>query len=147
MKRSVAEETRESVSMLGSDPRPTLPLTPPERIDFTKRVRHYLDCLASLEAKKAKIAAPFNAQIAELESDRDEATFELDDEIDGTKDSIRARVLALGESVKTPWKRAIYSKGRTTWDSKRLGGYAVAHPEILEMRKVGKPSVSIRKVK
>ncbi len=41
---------------------------------------------------------------------------------------------------------AIYSKGRMSWDGKRLDGYATAHPEILAFRSEGQPSVSIREV-
>ena len=36
---------------------------------------------------------------------------------------------------------------KTSWDGKLLEGYAVAHPEILAARKVGKPTVSFRTVK
>ena len=31
----------------------------------------------------------------------------------------------------------VYTKGRTSWDSKRLDGYALAHPEIAACRTVG----------
>ncbi len=41
---------------------------------------------------------------------------------------------------------AVWSKGRETWDTKSLDGYALAHPEIASLRKVGDPSVSIRKI-
>ena len=42
---------------------------------------------------------------------------------------------------------AIYNKGRENYDAKLLDGYAVAHPEILAMKKIGEPYVSIRKKK
>lgn len=41
--------------------------------------------------------------------------------------------------------QAIYAKGRTTWDSKALTGYAAAHPEIEQFKKVGEPSVRIKR--
>lgn len=56
-------------------------------------------------------------------------------------------VLSKGESVKGELLQAVFSKGRTTWDSKRLEGFALAHPEINKLKKVGKPSVAIREVK
>lgn len=40
---------------------------------------------------------------------------------------------------------AVYSQGRITWDSAGLDGYALVHPEILSLKKVGKPSVTIRR--
>lgn len=57
---------------------------------------------------------------------------------------IKTAVLAGKVSVKGVY-HAIYVKGHVTWDSKKLDGYAIAHPEINEARKTGKPSVRIKK--
>lgn len=56
-------------------------------------------------------------------------------------------VVGKGESVKGELLQAVFSKGRTTWDSKKLEGFALAHPELKELKKVGKPSVTFREVK
>lgn len=56
-------------------------------------------------------------------------------------------VVDKGESIKGEELQAVFSKGRTTWDTKKLEGYAIAHPEIDKLKKVGKPSVAIREVK
>lgn len=50
-------------------------------------------------------------------------------------------------SIKGEQLQAVFSKGKATWNTKGLDGYAIAHPEIDKLRKVGKPSVSIREVK
>jgi len=60
---------------------------------------------------------------------------------------INKAVLESGESIQGEKLQAVFSKGRTTWDAKSLSGYALAHPEINELKKVGKPSVSIREIK
>lgn len=60
---------------------------------------------------------------------------------------VNEAVLEKGESIKGEKLQACFSKGRTTWDTKALVGYAVAHPEIDKLKKAGKPSVSIREVK
>jgi hypothetical protein len=60
--------------------------------------------------------------------------------------SIRANILVLGESVKGETLHAIFVKGRTSWDSKKLDGMMVLLPELNECRKVGSPSVSLRKI-
>jgi len=60
---------------------------------------------------------------------------------------INEAVLEGGESIKGEKLQAVFSNGRTTWDSKALVGYAVAHPEIEKLKKTGKPSVSIREIK
>ena len=60
------------------------------------------------------------------------------------EDAVKAAVLANGESVKGADLHAIFAKGRITWDSGKLEGYAAVHPEIIPFRKVGEPTVSIR---
>jgi hypothetical protein len=59
---------------------------------------------------------------------------------------IEAEILAAGESVKGAYLHAVYTRGRTTWDTKMIEAYSQDHPEVLRARKEGKPSVSIRKV-
>lgn len=65
----------------------------------------------------------------------------------GRVDKINIGVLEKGESIKGELLQAVFSKGRTTWDTPALAGYAIAHPELNKLKKVGKPSVSIREVK
>lgn len=59
-------------------------------------------------------------------------------------DMIKAEVVAAGETVSGEFHQAVYMKGRTSWDSKSLEGYAAAHPEILQFKTIGSPSVSIK---
>ncbi|CAK0771531.1 hypothetical protein CCP3SC15_4350001 [Gammaproteobacteria bacterium] len=40
---------------------------------------------------------------------------------------------------------AVYTKGRVSWDSKKLDGMMILVPELASARKEGEPSVSIRK--
>ena len=58
---------------------------------------------------------------------------------------IKMGVLQLGQTVKGDGAQAIWIKGRVSWDTRALTGYAAVHPEIEQFRKVGKPSVSIRR--
>ena len=58
---------------------------------------------------------------------------------------IKAEVLEHGYTVKGIYLQAVWNKGRVSWNSKALEGFAVAHPEIAAFRKEGNPSVSIRK--
>ena len=59
---------------------------------------------------------------------------------------IKEAVKETGATVKSAYLQAVYMKGRISWDTKAMDGYAVDHPEILFMRKEGDPSVSMRKV-
>jgi hypothetical protein len=58
---------------------------------------------------------------------------------------IKAAVLEAGQSIKGTHHTFSWSKPRVSWDDKGLSGYALHHPEILQFRKVGNPSVSVRK--
>jgi hypothetical protein len=88
-------------------------------------VRTRLDDIEAEFAGKAKAAS---ANIEELEA------------------SIKTAALAHGESVRGAGFQAVWNKGRLTWDSKGLNAYADEHPEVLQFRKEGEPSITIRKV-
>lgn len=57
---------------------------------------------------------------------------------------IKAAVVQEGASVKGDFCQVVYAKGRISWDTKAIEGYAAGHPEILQFRKECEPSVSIR---
>jgi hypothetical protein len=86
----------------------------------------------ALDAVKAEFDIPLSVSA--------EITGELEAEI---KDAI----LELQSSVKGLKLHAVWAKGRTTWNSDGLEGYALAHPELLNFQKIGQPSVSIREIK
>jgi hypothetical protein len=95
-----------------------LKVIPPE-------VKVRLDDIEAEFAGKAKAAS---ANIEELEA------------------SIKTATLSHGESVRGAGFQAVWNKGRLTWDSKGLNAYADEHPEVLQYRKEGEPSITIRKV-
>ena len=59
---------------------------------------------------------------------------------------VKIAVLEHGATVKgTSGYTATFVKGRTNWDTKALDGYATAHPEIEQFKKVGSPSIRLRR--
>lgn len=62
------------------------------------------------------------------------------------EDDVRAAVLETGSTVKGGSLQAVFTKPRVTWETKGLDGLMVAYPELGNFRKVGAPSVSIRKM-
>ena len=74
----------------------------------------------------------------------DRETADLQEALKSLEDEVKFEVYRIGESVNTDYITAVYSKGRETWDTKRLEKYAKSHPEILQMKKVGEPSISFR---
>jgi hypothetical protein len=90
-----------------------------------------------IKAKLAEIDAEFSDPLraAELQA------AELADEI-------KAEIIAGGQTVKGNHLMAVYVKGREGgWDSAKLKGFAMAHPEIMAAKKPdGEPTVSFRRV-
>ena len=76
-------------------------------------------------------------------SDKSGAVLEKIGDLEG---AIKQDVITEGATVKGKYMMAVFSKGRVSWDTKALDGYAAAHPEVAQFRKEGAPSVSIRKV-
>ena len=84
------------------------------------------DCLAMKQAQFETENAEAMREIALLEAE------------------IKQEVLTRGVTVKSKHMIAMWNKGRISWNSRLLEGYAIAHPDILKMRKEGAPSVSFR---
>jgi len=100
---------------------------------------HYADLKATI------IPPEIKAQLDEIDAEAQTAMDALSGGIDSLTAEIKAEVIAAGTTVKSERLQAVYAKGRISWDSKALDGYAVAHPEIGAFRKTGEPSVSIRR--
>lgn len=95
-------------------------------------------------AKVEEIKAEFEPKFAALESDEKYNVSKAAASL--LTDEIKAEVIQAGSTVKGSCLQAVYAKGRVSWDTKALDGYAAGHPEIAPFRKEGDPSVSIRKV-
>jgi hypothetical protein len=111
--------------------------------------RRQLAVTEHVEAVKEIIPADIRANIEALNADYDSTMEEINDAIRAAEDRVKQAVLKAGETVKGTRYHAIWSKPRVSWDDKRLEEYFRANdPNALDrMRKVGKPSVSIRQVK
>ena len=85
-------------------------------------------------------------QIADIEAEFADKTMVVTADIQAIEAEIKQEVVSGGETVKGDYLMAVYAKGRVSWDTKALDGYAAAHPEVAQFCKVGDPSVSIRAV-
>lgn len=99
------------------------------------------------DLRKDILTPEIQEQLDDVEVERATATDTAQEGISKLQTRIKEYVLDHGASVKADYLHAIYAKGRVSWNTKGLAGYAVAHPEIEAFKKVGKPSVSIRRVK
>jgi predicted transcriptional regulator len=88
--------------------------------------------------------AEIKARMAEIEAEFAIKTEGITTNIAALESEIKRAVVEHGASVKGSVLHAVFAKGRISWDTKSLDGYAAAHPELLSFRKEGEPSVSIR---
>ena len=87
-----------------------------------------------IKEKLAEIDAEFDGKIEQISQEKSQLEAE-----------IKQEVLDAGRTVKGTFHMFTWSKPRVSWDTKALDGYALAHPEIVQFRAEGAPSVSVRK--
>lgn len=119
--------------------------------DVTQLLIQYGDLTAhqdalrlSIEAKRAEIMRIIKDDLDALEAETAPQFSAIQDAIAAITEEIKAETARGGQSIKGDRFQAVYTKGRVAWDTKALEGYAAAHPEIQQFKKVGEPSVSIR---
>lgn len=123
---------------------------------MSDEIRTMLKDLATAREDQAAEQALYNAEVVvimrpveqQLEATKlryQVATLGLNLEIAQLEYDIKVATLEYGESVKGATLRAQFTRGRVSWNTKGLVGYAVANPEVLAFRKQGAAYVSIRK--
>lgn len=111
--------------------------------------RAQLDYLA-LEKRRLldeAIPAEVKARVAEIEAEFVDTTASARDNIEALTAKIKTAIIANGASVKGTFLHAVYTKGRVTWDGKKLDGMMSLIPALVDARKEGEPSVSFRNIK
>ena len=111
-------------------------------------LRSSLDAVAlEKQAMIDSILTPeIKAKIAEIEAEFAGKAETANEKASVLETEIKELVKAGAVTVKSAFLMAVYAKGRVSWDPKSLDGYAIGHPEILNFRKEGDPSVSIRRI-
>lgn len=84
-------------------------------------------------------------QIEDIKAELQPKLDHLNQEIQLYEGRLKEYVSVTQETLKGEYHMFVWSKGRTSWDTKSLEGYAKAHPELLVFKSEGKPSVSIRR--
>jgi len=104
----------------------------------------------ALEAQKQALIdqvlpAELRSRLNDIEAEFAQKAQAAASNIEALEASVKSETLAHGESVRAAGIQAVWNKGRQAWDSKGLAGYAEAHPDVLQFRKEGEPSVTIRR--
>lgn len=102
--------------------------------------------LADIATKRAAIMQAVQAELDALEEETAPMLKAVGEKIAIVEERAKAMVITQGESVKGCGLHLVYTKGRVSWETKMLDGMAALFPEINKARKVGEPSVSIRRV-
>ena len=117
-----------------------------------------LDRLANYQAEKEVLqiekqqlldqilTAEIRAHLAEIEAEFEPRLDAVEQNIAALEEEIKQDVLHEGATVRGTFLRAVWNKGRVTWDTKGMDNYAQLHPEILRYRKQGQPYVSITRL-
>lgn len=98
------------------------------------------------ESKRAEILKKVQAELGALDLEYKPLLDAAQENIEELENEIKTDVLLHGESVSGGGYRAVFTKGRVSWDNKGIENYAGRHPEVLQFRKQSPPSVSLRAV-
>ena len=125
---------------------------------MSSEITNKLDQLANFQAQKDYFAlqkqelinqvltSEIKARLEEIEVEFADRLQAVNTNIAALENEIKQDVLAHGASVKGAFLRAIWNKGRVTWDTKAMDEFAISHPEVSGFRKQGEPYISISKV-
>lgn len=97
------------------------------------------------QEKRREIEKVIAPQLLELDAEYSPLKEQIATAATELEAEIKADVLKTGETVKGNQFTFAWVKGRVSWDTKALDGYAAGHPEIAQFRKEGEPSVTFRK--
>lgn len=130
--------------------------TPPKPTAL--QVKAALDNLANAQAKltvlmleltqlkDSVIPADVKVKLADIDAEYQDKIDAANKAVSTFDENAKQMVATYGESVKGTFLHGVYNPGKVTWQNKELDGYAVAHPEIKEFRKQGKPYTTIKPI-
>ena len=95
------------------------------------------------EAKRAEIMATVQAELDALSAEYDPLFDSGRERLQALEAQAKELCIMRGQSAKVDGLAVTYVKGRTSWDTKALDGYAAAHPEIERFKSEGNPSARL----
>jgi len=101
---------------------------------------------ASVEAQTRDVYTALNQRKAEIEAEFAGKAEAVDENIEKLTAEIKSDIKAFGASVKSEYYHGVYVKGRVTWNTDMLDGLITVIPQLEKARKVGDPSVTLRKI-
>ena len=122
---------------------PAVPVVAEDAVDLLMHIRSGIANISNAKQRFLdSVLTEYHHKIQAFDDD----IVELQDKAAVIEEQVRKATLAEGKSIKGKFGQAVWARGRESWDSKMLHGLAIAIPEVLQARKIGEPSVSIRAV-
>jgi hypothetical protein len=98
------------------------------------------------ETKRKEILQQIQPELDALDAEYKPVLEAAEENIAALENEIKTDVLLYGQSISGGMYRACYVQGRVSWDNDGMARYAASHPDVLQFRKQGQPSVSLRVV-
>jgi hypothetical protein len=96
------------------------------------------------ELRRSLIPPEIQAQLDDIDAEQQTERESIDAGLAKLKAEIQEEVVMAGKTVEGEYYQVVFNKGRTTWDNKKLEGYAAAHPELQNFQTHHEPTVSFR---
>ncbi|HEX9616494.1 MAG TPA: hypothetical protein VGA03_03710 [Anaerolineales bacterium] len=125
---------------------------------MSSEITQMLDQLANFQAQRDVLniqkrelidqilTEEIKARLEEIEAEFGTRMEAVEENIALMEEEIKAEVINHGATVKGTFLRAVWNRGRVSWDTRGIERYAQSHPEVLGFRKQGMPYVSITKI-
>lgn len=95
------------------------------------------------ETKREIILSTIQTELDTLQAEYVPLLTEMEHQFNKLELEIKSDVLLQGKSIKNAYYTVTYTKGYAKWDTKGLNQYSKIDPQILQFRKMGKPTVRI----
>lgn len=107
--------------------------------EILQEQQQLLDAIITPEMQKKinDITAEYGAKVEAV-------TINADTRVKLLKTEITTLVIERGQTVRGNYEMAVYTAPQPMWDAKALEGYALAHPEILQLKRQSEARVSFR---
>jgi len=96
------------------------------------------------EARRAEVLRKVQDELDAIEAEFRPALDAAEANTNALEAEIKTDVLLRGESLRGSHYQAVYMKGRVSWDLPGMNEYARDHPDVLQFRKEGQPTVGLR---
>jgi hypothetical protein len=105
-----------------------------------------LEINEEIQSQTKQVYVDISQRKADIEAEFSGKSQAVDENIKKLTEDIKADLKITKHTVNGKFFQAIYVKGRTSWNNDMLDGMICLVPQLEQARKIGEPSVTIRKI-